>query len=338
MDSKTGTMKSERIENDLREAVVRYGGHLFISGDTNHINEQHQGLVTIPLADQEQWLQIMEARARFSKKIGAEFLFILAPDKQTVYRHLLPQTFSYRPASFLTKLPFVIDVAPVLSAVSKIVELYPRTDSHWNQLGSYLAVQAVQARRGVNMPDQKIDWIEDKKTGDPGVKLSPQEYAPCVRAKLTSNASLVYDNLIPNNGRVRVFSKSAAECTKPPSRLMLFGDSFSYDLIHFLKETFDIVFHVHGFALDYAVAEKFKPDLVIGEITERFVLRLPTPGDGAVLSALWQDKVLRKTPLELPHGITTPTANLFPAEVFDVIEFAEEMFAPFKQTLSGERM
>lgn len=314
--------------------AIRYGEHLFISGDTNHINAQHRGEIVFTDELRGEWTRILLEREQRFNALGAPFWFILAPDKQTVYRHLLPREYLFRPAAFLTQLPFVLDVAPVLSAIAKHVDVYPKTDSHWNQLGAFLAVEALQARRGLNMSDIVVQWLEASKLGDLGHKISPPETSVFLHGRLKTNSALIYDNCVPNNGRIRIWSKPAAEQAPRPNRLALFGDSFSYDLVHFLRELFDVVIHVHGFAVDYRVVEAFQPNIAISEITERFMLRLPNPPDGTPLIRLWEDKIRTKTPLEPSHGLTAPNPALFPAKVLDMVDYVEALFAPFRERMS----
>lgn len=328
---------SGEVDSDpaISSPTVRYGDHLFIGGDTNFVNEQHMGVVNIPAADKAEWLKILEARQVRLAKQGSSFLFLLAPDKQTVYRHLLPNTYQCRQARFLADLPYVLDVAPSLETMVKYLNLYPQTDSHWDQLGAYTVSEVILARFGINMPPLQMTWVEQSYDGDLGSKLTPPVTSVRRVAKLKSRSSLICDNLIPNNGRVRVWAKPSSVIGNRQTRLLLFGDSFSYDLVHFLKEVFDIVVHVHSFAVDYRVAEAFAPGWVICEITERFVARLPKPGDGEPLTALWQEKAKRATRLEPKHHVVAADPAVFPPEAIAIAEFAEGLFSPFRPLLTN---
>jgi tetratricopeptide (TPR) repeat protein len=313
--------------------TIRYGDHLFISGDSNNINGQHAGLVKLPESDKIQWLKLLQARQQELASEGASFLFLLAPDKQTVYRHLLPKTDGFRLAAFLTELPYVVDVAPICAALAHFVDVYPLTDSHWNHLGALMVVQTLLARLGRNLPDFIRDWNEFDHRGDLGSKLKPPESAPRLVAELREQSRLIYDNCVPNNGRVRVWAKPLSACGERQTRLALFGDSFAYDLAHFLKEVFDIVLHVHAFSVDYRLTKVFSPDLVLSEITERFVLRVPNPGDGEPLTVLWQEKVDRRESLEALRDVVGRHSMAFPPEATRIADLAEELFAPFRRVL-----
>ena len=119
------------------------------------------------------------------------------------------------------------------------MDLYPKTDSHWNQLGSFIAAELVCARIGKVIPPVVIGWNETRRPGDLGSKLDPVEASPRLVARLAAKSYQIYDNLLPNNGRVRVFSKRI-QATEPGNRtckLLMFGDSFSYDMIAFFQRS-----------------------------------------------------------------------------------------------------
>jgi hypothetical protein len=314
--------------------TVLFGGHLFISGDTNFVNQQHDGSFAIAEADKAAWLRILADRRKTLSEIsGASFLFLLAPDKQTVYRHLLPEHYCIRQAAFLTDFSDTIDVAPLLANMAKLIDVYPRTDSHWHHLGSQVAAEMVMARLGKSLPALPIEWVEQSYVGDLGHKRQPTERSIRLVAKFKSDSNLIYDNGVPNNGRVRIWSKPTSSIGDAPRRLLLFGDSFSYDLVHFLKEAFDVLVHVHAFAVDFRLVDTFQPHHVVCEITERFVVRLPKPGDGEPLTDLWADKVSRQDRLEPLHGVINVDKAIFPADAITVAHVAEGLFAPFRARL-----
>ena len=314
-------------------STLRFGDHLFIAGDTNFINEQHIGNVLIPPDVKSGWLQIIEDRHRRLTSVGATFLFVLAPDKQTVYRHILPNTYCCRPAAFLLGNANVVDPASALSAVAKLHDVYSRTDSHWNHFGALIAATAVLARLGLNLPPLSIRWVEQERLGDLGHKLNPVETSTLINSAIESPCRLIYDNCVANNGRIRIWSKPARLVSGKPRKLLILGDSFAYELVQFLKEAFDIVVHVHSFAMDYRVSDAFSPGFVLCEITERFLLRLPNPTDGEALTALWSDKVGRDERLEKPQAHMVIDQSDYCDEARAIADYAATLFAPFRAQL-----
>ena len=315
--------------------VLRFGPHLFITGDSNHINEQHQGRLSIPLSRQEAWLALLRDRAAVCRGAGADFLFLLAPDKQSVYRHLLPPSYTARPATFLREHPEVIDVAPALAALAQTTDVYPVTDSHWNHVGAFVAALAVQSRRQQNLPDILFRWGETMHPGDLGNKLDPVEHSSRPIAKFRKPAVLLHDNMVPNNGRVRIFARVVPPGAEP-RRLLLFGDSFSYEIIEFLKEFYDVTVQVHSAAMDHALLAAFRPHLVITELTERFVFRLPEVSDGDVLPVLWMQKIARRERLLPARGATPEQAVALPASARAVLTWIEALFDPYRRHLRPE--
>lgn len=270
--------------------TIQFGDHLFLNQDSNKINDQHTGELPLPEYRKVEWRKIHLRRLAALDAMGIPFRFLLAPDKQTVYRHLLPADFSHRSASHLRDLPNVVDVAPILRTLSPFVDLYPQTDSHWNHLGAYIAAQAVLTSFGLPTTDVYLRWKQWETEGDLGRKLVPSSTSQRPLADYLAQSFLAYDNGIGNNGRVRVFSKPNP--SPQNSTMLIFGDSFSYELVEFLKDAFDTCVQVHSLAVDMTLVEALRPTVVLAELTERFAFRLPSPADDNSLRTIWIEKLL----------------------------------------------
>lgn len=76
--------------------------------------------------------------------------------------------------------------------------------------------------------------------------------------------------------RVVLRNEGAAD----PRRLLIFGDSYSYEaaprLTTMLAETFGEVHAIWSADIDWAYVRAVKPDIVLFEIAERFLRRVPT--------------------------------------------------------------
>ena len=87
---------------------------------------------------------------------NCRFLFVLAPNKETIYPALLPAAAApvRRPsimdllAADLARGPDsgFVDLRPVMRRAAAAAPLYFRTDTHWNALGALAAYQEVAAR------------------------------------------------------------------------------------------------------------------------------------------------------------------------------------------------
>ena len=313
-----------------RPLVMRAGEQLFIDNDTNDIDGQHKGTTTTTPERQQAWLDLIGRRIKLLSDTDTPFVFVLAPDKHSVYRHVLSDTYSFRQAHFLTQHSCILDIAPTLRAVAPLIDVYPRTDSHWNQLGAIIAASAVVAKLDVNLPDTFVSWRREDLPGDLGGKLSPVETSERLVAIYKDPSQLIYDNGVPNNGRIRIFSKLQNGKSREGSLCLVFGDSFSYDLVHFLKESFDILVQVHSFALDFTLVTQLRPDYVVAEMTERFTLRLPSPGDGHPLPALWLDKIFRGEKAIRITSVRSPDSQLHVARALDSILQIERLYSPYR--------
>ena len=64
-------------------------------------------------------------------------------------------------------------------------------------------------------------------------------------------------------------------------KAVIFGDSFSSQLIKFLAESFSRMVVVWQPNLDYSIILNEKPDIVISEQVERFLIKIPDDIHGA---------------------------------------------------------
>lgn len=316
--------------------AVSFGDHLFIANDTNAVNEQHQGLVKTTKEVKDVWRhRISEQQSRLNDR-GIRFVFALAPDKQSVYRHLLPPTFNTRQTEYLMDLEPVLDLSSPLSGLAQISDVYPRTDSHWNHLGALIASQCLMARLGMPGMKSPLTWRCENRSGDLGHKIKPHVTSEFLFAKFRTSSVLVYDNLVPNNGRILIYYKldDYLRREEAPKKLLIFGDSFSYYLVNFLKESFDLVVQVHSVGMDQRIIDTLRPDCVVAEITERFMIQAPNVSDMTPLDALLQNKVDTRTRLEPDNRVTTVDLKAFPGEISSIVRMAEAILAPFAGLLA----
>lgn len=316
--------------------AIRFDKHLFITGDSNDVNGQHAGAVTLSPTQQEDWLNIIAYRRMIADKFGAKFAFLLAPDKQTVYRHIMPDTYRFRLAEFLSESTDVVDVAPALSSLAHLTDVYPFTDSHWDHRGASLAAALLLVKFGLSYPANLSKWTADETPGDLGNKVDPAETSKRHLAVFSGPSQLIFDNNVPNNGRVRIYAKPLSSDKQSGSErlALVFGDSFSYDLVHFLKEAFDIVVQVHCFSFDIELVERLRPDFVIGEITERFVYRLPVPTDGRPLRFHWISKILLGEKAPTSRRIVPGQPDELSPRAKTVLGCIRELYAPYEKYLA----
>jgi hypothetical protein len=129
-------------------------------------------------------------------------------------------------------------------------------------------------RRGVaarRLQRADLHIYEEERPGDLGPRVDPPLTSTHVLAEPRApSARLVEDNRIYNSGKHVVY-----ECDAAPGRCFVFGDSFAYTFMHFLAESFGRLSYVHRPTFDYEAILAERPDVVVGVLTERFIIRVP---------------------------------------------------------------
>ncbi len=140
--------------------AVVIGRHLlFYAGDESF--EQHRGQRPFSAAELANWGDQLEARRRWIASRGAHFLFVIAPDKQSVYPDDVPARFGpfgRSPADELMDYLHAhtqvdaLDLRGPLRAARADGPVFPATDTHWNDKGAIAGYRAIVERLRVWYP------------------------------------------------------------------------------------------------------------------------------------------------------------------------------------------
>lgn len=285
----TGNLSWSVVTLD-EKVLIGKQGWLFLHGDTNNILGQHTGKVKMGAERRENWRRVLADRTATSEELRIPWQCVVVPDKEAVYPEYLPDHIvpaARRPIhEFLEEVESV--GAPVTYGLDRLLEakdeceLYPRTDSHWNYRGAYLAYLIFceqLAEQGVAVDpveEGDLEWEEGTIDGGLGRKVRPEPMTgPTIRVKIKQpRGRLVFDNEVNNHGRV-IF----CERDQPGLSCVLFGESFSDFLLPFLRETFQRLVFVHTSMFVREVLERELPDVVLSLPTERFLIRVPDDTD-----------------------------------------------------------
>src|SRR5262249_34327890 len=135
-------------------------GWLFLRSD-NRLEYYRAGH---PLSEGQlgQWPQHLEERRDWLAARGVAYLFVVAPNKDSVYPELVPaRIHRARPDSSLDQLVTrlrgrstveVLDLRVPLRAAKSRIRVYQRTDSHWNDPGAFEAYRAIMERVAARIP------------------------------------------------------------------------------------------------------------------------------------------------------------------------------------------
>jgi hypothetical protein len=300
---------------DAAKVLTGQDGWLFLRDDTNDVLGQHTGRVKMGRRRIERWEQVLLGRLETMAELGVTWVAQVAPDKEGVYAEKLPR--NVRPAGRRPVHDF-LDVAarvgaPMLYPLEELrakaregAPVYYMTDTHWNELGSYVAYRQICAeieRRRVAIhvvEEDDVEWEPTTTVGDLGEKLQPPVSGPTVGAKLRAHSSgLVADNGVANHGRVMVFEAPGSDLP----RCVAFGESFGNLLLLFLKESFSRLVYVHTSMVDRVRLEEERPDVVLSLPLERFLIDVPDDHDA-------HEKLARTAERKLAAGAIGTTGFL----------------------------
>ncbi len=263
-------------------------GRLFLAQDTHDSHRQFVGERPLSADELDAWERGTRARQTRLAAKGTRLIQLIGPAPQAVHAADLPQPVTLspdRPALQLLRrlrsmvpAPELLYPLDELQRASALRDTFSKTDSHWNELGAYLAYEAVLRALGEVVPVRRVtrsgvSFHDTCFAGDLGEKTLPARASVFLRARIHEvRARLVRDNRVRNHGREAEFTCEAA----PPACCVVFGDSWAYAMIPFLAESFRrLVFRHRVNVVDDDLVEAARPDLVLTILTERFCTALP---------------------------------------------------------------
>ena len=285
--------------DDLRAAVQEgRDGWLFLVGGTNRVRRQYR-------ADPASWLRLRRWRALIAYRaaraagLGIRLAHVVVPEKLTVYADLCPELgvdWRLSPALRLGRLLAArgnatwIDLVAPMRAARDGTELYRRTDTHWSPEGCLLAYEAICRALGVAPRDDLLQRpsVEAELALDLGGKLDPPRLERVRVHTFQRDAARVHAGPLlaahEAAGRAEDLHVGAHAVFRNPTapariRMVLFGDSCAHFapimLTGMLAETVAELHFIWSANLDWAYVERVRPDVLVCEMAERFLRRVP---------------------------------------------------------------
>jgi hypothetical protein len=236
---------------------------------------------------------IRAVRDRFAQ-CGIPVFVNVVPNKQTIYEQYL---FSGNVAAPVTRFEallrelsgparsIVIDSRPMMRAAAAAhdpVLLFPKTETHWNQLGAFYGYRAIMTALAQSFPVDhpatlSLEHYNVKAYryagGDMAVRVlfSPWRFddtyvavAPKVPLAGIEQTLVAHDHTLFRNPNAK-------------GRLVIFGDSFAHTLMPFLTQNFEEVHRYSAEEINGAVAARHRPAAVVFQMVERHAERLLRP-------------------------------------------------------------
>ncbi|HEV2545011.1 MAG TPA: hypothetical protein VGU70_19850 [Methylobacterium sp.] len=280
-------------------------GWLFLIRGNNRVLEQY-GRPGVSRVALWRWRRIIETRVRRCAGLGASYLHALAPEKLTVYPEWAEglafdpaRAPALRLARWLTASPGArawVDLTGAFRAARDGPPLYLRTDTHWTHQGCVLAYRTILSRMGVAARDDfeaRLERTALPFSGDLGRKFAPHRTELAEGSAFTSAARRVHANdllremeALGRGGDAHLGTHAVFRNDDPaadPRRLVIFGDSYAQHTAHspiatltaLFADTFREVHFLWSTGIDWTYLETVRPDFVLGEMAERFVIDVP---------------------------------------------------------------
>lgn len=244
------------------------------------------------------WAALVRRRERRVTALGARYLHVVVPEKLSVYAEKAPElsidagrATSRALGRLLGGARSWLDAAGALDAGKSRRDMYLRTDTHWTTEGCHAVYLAMCEALAVQAPLDlaERDAFEQPFSGDLGQKLDPQRGETLRRRHLPRHAERVFASELvrsfENGGNAFALHRGAHvifrndHATADRRSLVLFGDSCAHFepilLTGMLAETFREVHFLWSASVDWAYLERVRPDIVVTEIAERFMSKVP---------------------------------------------------------------
>lgn len=277
------------------EVAIGKDGWLYLLGDG--LDEYQRGR-PYTLEELESWRSTLEAQQRWLDKHGIRFLFVVAPNKHTIYPEFLPDFL--RPTG---KSPYdqlldylyehtdvhILDLRPALRRAKEKHVVYEKTGTHWNEFGGFIAYQEIVLELKEWFPT-----LEPWSLSDFEVEFSDEaqvnELAEMLNMKdLYSELGVTMKPLRPRRAKsIQLYGDVPAYTgNRPARRPMLYGtpgkdvnvvilrDSFINRISNFLSEDFRTTLFYPRMGFYVSLNEGERTDVLIMELAERSLLRDP---------------------------------------------------------------
>lgn len=284
------------------KVVVGRRGWLFMARETESRDEMEyfRRLRPFTQAELQDWRLKLRRRREWLAARGIAYLFLVVPNKSTVYPEFLPARFRplQRPSrldQLLAELARegdfpLLDLRGRFQALKRGRRLYSKTDSHWNDLGAFHAFAAILEKLAPRFPGQRPPdlaaytlHVQDRAGGDLAQMLGLQKRVYREqRIRLQPRAQVrtrTVQSRQPIGPYIRQAISETPAAALPP--LLVVHDSFIHQLKPFFASRFRRVVYVWDWGLHFfpEIVEREKPALVIDEIAERMLcdLKLENP-------------------------------------------------------------
>lgn len=255
---------------------IHAGTNRWVDTATNRFNNAAE--LAIP------WLDNIPRRERAAAELGAKFVMLISPEKDTVYTDRSPMgeiVADNRISQVLLEhFPTLISYpCKELKAARELKDTFRRFDSHWTAFGGFIVYQNVMQHFG--LPSVPLDKVDLKHSQLPGDLLKHFGSFKEDDVELLNLQHVeVIEEFIPSDGR---FSNLRLRFENPTAEyqdtVIVFGDSYSWNpdggLARFLSLSFRTVVFIWTTSFSLSDIQSTGAKYVVVEVAERFLIAPP---------------------------------------------------------------
>lgn len=224
------------------------------------------------------------------QQLGIQYVLVFWPNKHSIYPEMLPQSLSKQIRDTLSLTDQVVDyfnlngfpisdVRSELLSKKKEQQLYYKLDTHWNSFGAFEGYKAfckqTYSQLGLKA-FKKDDFKIDKKqvvTGDLIEMMGVNKtfiFSDSIPEFTLIDSTKLYKRVYPDGIS---FPTIITENDNAPQQktLLVFRDSYTTALEQFLSLHYKKVIYIWSNPADFKTVNKFKPDVVISGVVERYI-------------------------------------------------------------------
>jgi hypothetical protein len=283
-----GVSSSEKV-------VIGDDGWLFFAGESTTDSYRK----TRPFTDEQlaTWSSLLVRRRNRLRQQHIPYLFVVAPNPQTIYGEHMPRSlWQVDGPSRLDQLLLyvrshtdvdILDLRPALRAAKEQGEqVYYKTDTHWNQLGGFVAYEQISAWMATQFPSWRSRTMSDFSLAETpnwyswlSYALGAPDWFQETRFELRPRAS----SGVIRDGHPQGFDemddalgvRPRVVCESPDGEIgeaMIFRDSYFAAPGQFLPSHFRKTVLVWSQNMDWQLIAGEHPNVVVQEMIERYLM------------------------------------------------------------------
>ncbi|QDU81493.1 hypothetical protein Pla110_32350 [Polystyrenella longa] len=273
-----------QLSNDV---LIGREGWLFFKGD--RVLEDARGLRPYSEKELKDWANAFVQNRQKLAARGISYLVVFTPNKSTVYPEFLPSGIEFsddqrRLPQLIEQLHTttqveVLDLTSPLRQTKTDQRCYHKTDTHWNEVGAYVAFQQILDQLNLStrrLPLSKTVTFEEQLTGGKdlarmlGLQETLVETSPVLKEhELPTPVAKIVGELTLQTGACNQYENPSN--ADGLGKVILFHDSFALEWFPWMSEECSDLICCWSFGLDFELIEQKQPNLVIHQIVERML-------------------------------------------------------------------